>query len=188
MHGDLGEGACIGKNIENVDEVAFVGNKGIENTSNVEKIQHLFVEEIPEIQNVLQKLVEEVCNSNGTVVNENDASRTEEIHEKVNDRIKESKEIVMDIENKDKVNDFKNFKSIKKGKETESTENECGLSCNYEEEQTGYKNFKCRRVTLGTRVGGKLVVKEIDNKKNERKGKDNCHSPTTTTTPTTKQP
>ena len=79
----------------------------------------------------------------------------------------------MNIETKDKVNDFKNFKSIKKGKETESTENECGLSCNYEEEQTGYKNFKCRRVTLGTRDGTKLVVKEIDNKKNERKGKDN---------------
>ena len=39
---------------ENVDEVAFVDNKAIENTSNVEKIQHLFVEEIPEIQNVLQ--------------------------------------------------------------------------------------------------------------------------------------
>ena len=37
VHGDLGEGACIGKNIENVDEVAFVGNKGIENTSNVER-------------------------------------------------------------------------------------------------------------------------------------------------------
>ena len=37
VHGDLGEGACIGKNIESVDEVAFVGNKGIENASNVEK-------------------------------------------------------------------------------------------------------------------------------------------------------
>ena len=109
MHGDLGEGACIGKNIENVDEVAFVGNKGIENTSNVEKIQHLFVEEI---QNVLQELIEEVCNTNSTVVNDNDASR----REKVNDRIKESKEIVMNIENKDKVNDFINLRVSKKGK------------------------------------------------------------------------
>ena len=51
---DEEERLIIDENIENVDEVAFVGNKGIENTSNVEKIQHLFLEEIPEIQNVLQ--------------------------------------------------------------------------------------------------------------------------------------
>ena len=41
VHGDLGVGGCIGKNKVNADEVAFVANKPIENTSNMEKIQHL---------------------------------------------------------------------------------------------------------------------------------------------------
>ena len=110
VHGDLGEGACIGKNKVNADEVAFVGNKAIENTSNIEKIQHL----------LLVELIDEVSNTNATVVNEN----------------------------------------------------ECGLSCDYEEEQTGWKNFKCIRVKLSTQDGEKLVVKEVDNKKKKRKGKD----------------
>ena len=111
VHGDLGVGGCIGKNKVNADEVAFVANKPIENTSNMEKIQHLLQE----------KLIDEVCNTNTTVVNEN----------------------------------------------------KCGLSCDYEEEQSGWKNFKCTRVKLSTKDGGKLVVKEIHNKKNGRKDKDN---------------
>ena len=63
VHGDLSEGACIGKNKVNVDEVAFVDNKAIESTENVvenaavmeEIIENasenvLVLEEIPEIQ------------------------------------------------------------------------------------------------------------------------------------------
>ena len=60
----------------------------------------------------------------------------------------------------------------KKLKKKNSTENECGLRCEYEKEQTGWKNFKCIRAKLSTKDGEKLVLKEVDNKKKKRKGKD----------------
>ena len=46
----------------NANELAFVANKPIENTSNMEKIQHLLLEE----------LIDEVCNTNTKVVSENE--------------------------------------------------------------------------------------------------------------------
>ena len=36
---------------------------------------------------------------------------------------------------KESKNGFRNFKTSKKGKEKKSTENECGLSCDFEEEK-----------------------------------------------------
>ena len=38
---DEEERLIIDENIENADEVAFISNRAIKNTSNVEKIQHL---------------------------------------------------------------------------------------------------------------------------------------------------
>ena len=57
----------------------------------------------------------------------------------------------------------------KKVKKKKSTENECGLSCEYEEEQTSWKNFKWIRTKLSTKDGEKLVLKEVDNKKKKKK-------------------
>ena len=72
-------------------------------------------------------------------------------------------------ESKESKNGFRNFKTSKKGKEKKSTENECGLSCEYEKEQTGWKNFKSISAKLSTKDGKKLVLKKVDNKKKKKK-------------------
>ena len=138
------------------EEERLIIDENIENVDEVTFVTNKPIEDVGKRQHLLlEELIDEVCNTNTTVVN---ASRKEK------GEIKESK------------NGFGNFKTSKKGKEKKSTENECGLSCEYEKEQTGWKNFKCIRAKLSTKDGEKLVLKEVDNKKKKRKCKDNSNN------------